>query len=345
MPAWSELLIDSDAICRNLQAIQGVQIMPMVKANGYGVGMIPLAQLLSTLAVPYLGVSHLEEGCALRRSGITLPILVLSFLPEEASTVIAHHLTPVVDTLEKIDALEAVAQRSYPIHIKVNSGLNRFGTTLAHLPQLIERLSRTKHLYIEGIMTHLMGSSAPQFDTLTHQHLADFAQAVHSLPTRPQWVHAGASHGHHRFPHPLCNLARIGLFLFLPHPALTLHTRIVSIRHVAAGESVGYLGTPLLTSKTIAVLGMGYHDGWHVSYAAHSAVCFDGVCAPVIGEICMDFMMLDITHLPHLRVGDWGELFGLQRPIEEVVAPLGINPRMLVAGLGPRIQRTWNSRL
>ncbi|MBS0623977.1 MAG: alanine racemase [Verrucomicrobia bacterium] len=341
MPAYSELLIDPNALYQNFKLFDRVPAMPMLKANGYGVGAVQLAHFFSRLNVPYLGVSYLQEAIALRQAGLDLPILVLSFLPHEAKQVIDYQLTASVDTIEKIRALDHAATSSYPVHIKINSGLNRFGATVEEAPALIHALKKSRHLFIEGIMTHLMGAKDPSKDTLTHQQLSSFEKFVAQLPERPKWIHANASTSYHKFPSLACNMARIGFGLFVPHLALTLRTRVLATRYVEKGEAVSYCGNPLNEHKKIAVLGIGYHDGWHCSYGPSLHVMLNQQPAPVLGQICMDFMMVDITHHSKVCVGDWAEIFGPQQPLEQLGCALNTNPRLILASLGERIDRIW----
>lgn len=332
MLAYTEMKIDSTAIIENLKEFKGA-VMPMIKGGGYGLGMMELAELLDPHCFPFLGVSHLSEGIALRDAGIRSPIFLLSFLPEMAPLVIEHRLTPSVDTVEKIEALDWAAQGSYPVHLEINVGMNRFGGDIA----LNKAIESAPHLYLEGISGHLPSAKSPKFDDVTHEQIAFFERCVASLSEKPRWVHLFATGGYTRFNCDVCNLSRIGLRMFSPRPVCTLESRILTIRDVKKGEAIGYEGLPLSEPKKIATIGIGYHDGWK-----GQQVAVNGVTAPIIGQVCMDFMFVDVTHCPPVAVGDVVELIGPHRPLEVVAQEVGLNPRKILSELSPRILRTWH---
>jgi len=342
MPAYTELILDTQAFYQNFKLLDAMPVMPMIKANGYGVGALELACLFTSFGAPYLGVSYLHEAISLRQAGICLPILALSFLPHEAHLAVTHRITVAVDTLEKVMALNQAAQQPHPVHLKINSGLNRFGVATDRASLLLHAIQHAQHLFLEGIMTHLMGAKDPSLDAVTTKQLSVFDDFVKRLPHPPQWIHANASSSYNKFHSSVSNLARIGFGLFSPHSPVTLRTRVMGLQEVQPGEGVGYCSLPLQEPRKIAVLGLGYHDGWHPSYGPNTCVWIHGHYAPVIGQICMDFMMVDITDCVHpIKVGDWCEILGPHRSLESTACSLEINPRVLLTHLSSRIQRVW----
>jgi alanine racemase len=339
MIAYSQLDIYAPNLLKNLNTYNPNVTMPMVKGNGYGLGMLELARFLDDKGFPYLGVSHPLEAQILIESGIKTPIFLLSFLPSQAKWIVDLGVTVVVDTPEKIQALANYASKPHPIHLKVNLGMNRFGADPKEIPLLFHLLQSKQNLVFEGLLSHLPSPDLPSFDDKTCAQIAQFNTLYHQLPLKPKWVHVLSTHAIDRFP-PTGNLVRIGMGMFFPHPVLKLTSTIIAIKSVAAHEGVGYRSIPIGTDRKIAIVGLGYYDGWLPEYR-NSFVLIQGQPAPLIGEICMDFLFADISHIPFAAPGDPVELFGPQLPLEKLANLMKVNPRQILTSLSARIQRKW----
>ena len=322
------MTIDLAAIRKNIAPLG--PIIPMIKGNGHGTSMVELGRFFENEPCPFLGVSHLSEAIELRDAGITKNILLLSFLPCDAEIVIHYNITPVVDTLDKVIAIEHV-KKSHPMHLHIETGMNRFGCSRDEAPLLAHRISN-----LDGIMTHF---STPEDRVFTQKQIDTFAP----FANRAAWTHAASSNILGNYDLSFCNLSRIGLRLFYPNPVITLHAKLLSVKTVKQGESVGY-GRHYIAQKAkerVGVISIGYHDGWHLAYSEKGTVWLHGKFAPMIGKICMDFQMIDLTDIPEARVGDDIELIGPHLPLDHVAKTFEMNPRHLLASLGNRIERRF----
>ncbi len=336
MSSYNTLTINLAAIEQNIGSLG--PIIPMVKGNAHGTDPIILSSFLQTQEnVRFLGVAHLQEAIHLRNAGIEIPILLLSFLPHEAALIAKYNITPVVDTIEKVMALENAGVEA--VHLHLDTGMHRFGVSLQEAPLLLHRI-RNSNLELEGVMTHFASSELhPEF---TREQTELFERFVTTLQPKPRWIHAASSFALKRFSLPFCNLSRIGLSLFTPTPVLELTSTLIGIKSLSKGDSVGYNRQFIAKDDMrIAIVPIGYHDGWHLSYSEKAYVLIHGKKAPMIGRICMDFMMVDITHIPEAKIADSLLLFGKELPFEQLAQTFDTNPRQLICSLGPRIERKF----
>lgn len=331
------MTIDLEGIEKNIEAFNEIALMPMViKGGGHGTDPLELARFFEQRNVPFLGVSHVSEAIALREGGIQAPIFVLAFLPQEAQTLVDYKLTPAVDTPEKVEAIRRAAKGPYPVHLNIDTGLHRFGVLVEEAPLLLKQIEQK--LELEGVMTHFVSSEDALMDEFSRKQIELF----YPFANKARWTHAASSYAQMRFSLPFCNLARIGLFCLLPHPAISLTATVMGIKQVKQGESIGYgRHFRAIRDMTIAIISIGYHDGWHISYSEKGSVFIRGKSARMIGKICMDFQMVDISDIEGVKVGDPVELIGPNLPLERVAKSFEINPRQLLASLGSRIQRKF----
>jgi len=358
MQSSSRLTVDITVIHNNLKKLVTAfdQVMVMVKANAYGTDPVLLYKYLHLdkwKNIPFIGVSHVWEGICLREAGITTPIFVISAPPYEAETVVIHQLTAAVSTLEEVEALNAAGKKHakmLPVHLHLNTGMNRFGTTFNEGKILYDAIQKATHLHLEGIMTHFAAADLPSFDAFTLSQIEQFKAFLDSLPTLPRWIHAANSGGAVRFPLPFCNLVRIGLGLMGygvclegVEPALRLSTKLASICEREKGESVSYNRSYTLTQgkEKIGVIPVGYHDGFHRSLSGKGYVLIREKKAPMIGLVCMDFMMINLTHIPEAQVGDEVTLFGKDLSPEKISQWGNTDVRELLVSLPDRVQRHW----
>ena len=359
MQSSSSLTINLNAIQNNLNRLanQFGHVMVMVKANAYGTDSLVLSKFLQTGAcngIAFLGVSHVWEAVRLREAGITLPIFVISAPPYEADLVVKHQLTPSVSTFEEIESLNRASQRygrTTSIHLHLCTGMRRFGSPPHQALDLYDCISGASHLHLEGVLTHFVAAESAAFDALSQRQILEFHECVDSLPFAPRWIHAANSAGAVRFPMPFCNLVRIGLGILgygiclkESQMALQLTTKLASINICTQGATVGYNCGYTFEKEQgkIGVIPVGYHDGLHRSLSNKGYVLIHGKKAPMIGTVCMDFMMIDLTDIPEASVGDEVCLFGPELSPKILAEWAQTDVRELLASISSRVQRLWN---
>ena len=317
--------------CRQAVALVGtrVAVLAVVKADGYGHGAVPAARAFLEGGATGLGVSMVSEGLALRRAGIRAPVVVLGgAFPGEQTQAVEQDLAVAVWTLDGARALAAAARdagRAAAVHLKVETGMTRLGCAPADVRALGEVLASEPHLRVEGVFTHFASADAVDTAPVRAQR-ARFAEAVEALAAaglRPPHVHMANSAAVLSEPATHCTMVRPGLMLYgyppAPHlasrarlrPALRLRTRIAQTRDVPAGTAVGYAGTwSAPRASTIATLPIGYADGYHRAGSNRGAMLVRGRRVPVVGRVCMDHVMLDVTGVPGVGAGDAVTVFG-----------------------------------
>lgn len=358
MQSSSCLTVDLGALYNNLKTLTSSfgQVMVMVKANAYGTDPVLISKFLQTHhlgGIPYIGVSHIGEGIHLREEGVILPIFVISTPPRESDLAAAYEFTSAVSSLQEIEVLNQAAKKygkKIRVHLHLNTGMNRFGISPQEAFDFYRAIKKASNLLLEGIMTHFVAAESPAFDSFTESQIKQFKAFLDSLPTLPKWIHAANSGGAVRFNLPFCNLARIGLgfvgygvCLEGSKPVLSLKTTLSSVSYSNKGENVGYNRTYTVTreKERIGVIPVGYHDGFPRSVSGKGYVLIQGKKAPMIGTICMDFMMIDLTEIPEARVGDEVILFGPGLSVETIAAWGETNVREVLVSLPARVKRIW----
>ncbi|MCP5469993.1 MAG: alanine racemase [Chlamydiales bacterium] len=327
MPS-SKLIVDYDILKSRYDTIRrsGKQIMPMVKGNGYGLGAYVLSQFYHELGAPFVGVSHGEEAVKLREAGYKAPIFVLSCL--DAAAVFEYDLTVALNSYAQFLALQEEGKRrkkTIAVHLQIDTGLNRLGFTL---PEAAE-LPSSPWIEIEGIMSHYKRNDKEQ---------GELFEQVFKRVGQLRWIHMESSNSLDTLP--FCNLVRVGAALFTS--AVTLKSHIIALRNCGANERVGYREGQQLTRPTkLATIPIGYHDGLHLYSSGKGYVKIRGQKAPYVGNIYMDFLVVDVTDIPHILVGDEVEIFGPQISLEEVASWSNTNIRQLLCCIGPRVEREY----
>jgi alanine racemase len=317
--------------CRQARALVGpaVRVLAVVKADAYGHGAVQAGRAFLDAGAAALGVSMVAEGIELRRSGIEAPVVVLGgvFRGEEAETV-AHGLAAAVWSLEGARALAAAARdagRTAAVHLKVNSGMGRLGCEPGDVRALGEALAAEPHLRLDGVFSHFASADAVETASALAQR-DRFAAAVEALATagiRPPHVHLANSAAVLAEPSAHFTMVRPGLMLYgyapaahltaraALRPAMRLRTAVAQIRRVAAGTPVGYGGTWVAgRDSAIATLPLGYADGYHRIASNRGAMIVRGRRVPIAGRVCMDHVMLDVSDVPDVAVGDRVTAFG-----------------------------------
>lgn len=346
---------------------EGCRFMAVVKANAYGHGDVFVARHLNRLGIFDFAVATLEEGIALRQNNILGTILILGHTPPQAVPLLLRYdLTQTVVDFGHGQALGQAAQMAgqvLKVHIKIDTGMHRLGLSPAD-PQQLEVLMANDALQVTGMFTHLCccDSLAPDDRSFTQAQIAQFMTLVDALKARGLAVppiHIQSSYGLINAPGLPCSYARIGIMMYgcfsqkdpqliaIPDlwPVLSLHSYIASIRHLHAGDTVGYGRTfRAQKDRTIAVIPAGYGDGYPRSISGKGFVLIHGQRAPIIGRICMDQMTVDISGIPNVQTGDAAVLIGRQGReeirAEELAGWADTITNEILCRLGTRIRRT-----
>lgn len=338
--------------------------MAVVKANAYGHGAVETARALIRQGVSRVAVVSVEEGIALRQAGINAPIVVLGPLfQEQIADLLAHQLTPVVSDpslLQPLARAAASLSSPYPIHLKVDTGMGRLGLTPDELSALIAARSFPRSLQLEGLMTHLADTDGPSGEA-TDRQLTQFDRAIRTVADggyRIPLIHAANSGGAVRFPRARYSLVRPGIMLYGYHtlppsvpapdlrPVLSLRTSVAQLRTLQAGRSVSYNGTFTAKRSTrIAVLPIGYADGFSRRLSNRGMVLVQGRRAPIVGLVCMDMVMADVTAIAEVRVGDEVVVIGQQGgdriTADDIAEWTGTISYEVLCSIGPRIPRLY----
>ncbi len=343
--AWVEVNLGN--LVANARTVQdaagGAPLLPMVKADGYGVGAVRVVQALDVLDPWGFGVATVEEGVELREAGVRRPLLV--FTPAVSRAVEAyraHDLTAVLDDPVVAQTWEA------PFHLEIDTGMGRCGIRFDD-----ERLASITSTDLAGVFTHFF--AADDRPGTVAQQWSRFRQALSKLGREPALVHAANSAGAWRLEQPI-GLVRPGIFLYggrcgadlpVPCPVASLRARIVSLRRLSEGETVSYGGDWTAPEETtVATLGIGYADGVPRAVQGHAHVLLGGVRYPIVGRVTMDFVMLDVGPAnDSMRVGDVatliGEDGGNEITLDEFAGWAGTISYEVLTGLGSRLSREY----
>ncbi len=360
------LEVDLDAMVHNLNYYRsrlapGTRLTAMVKASSYGAGDVEVAQMLQHQGVSYLAVAFADEGVLLREKGITMPVVVLNADEGSFDQMVLNRLEPEIYSFRSLDAfvaaVERYGERRYPIHVKLDTGMHRLGFVGDDLDQLIAKL----HAYdavvkVVSVFAHLSCADDPSQDDFTRLQVSRFAdmsgRIAASLPY-PIIRHTANSAAIERFPEAQFDMCRLGLGLYgfgyehndALRPVSTLKTRIVQIKHHHAGEGIGYGRAQILTrDSAIATIPVGYADGLdrHLG-CGHWSMLVCGKPAPIVGRVCMDSCMIDVTDIPEACEG--GEVLVFS-PVagntpEDMAAVLGTIPYEVLTSVSSRVKRIY----
>lgn len=336
------------------------KILVMVKASAYGSGSYEVARLLEFHKVDYLGVAYVDEGVELRKAGIQLPILVLNCEETVFASLILYQLEPEIYSLRQLEQfLQALTntERPYPIHLKLDTGMHRLGFEAQHLEALSHILKENAaKVTVKSIFSHLAASdesihddfSAQQFDTFEKM----YAQLVEYLGYRP-FRHMLNSSGIVRFPHYQLDMVRLGIGLYGVDSSGVLKeqlqvvnrlkARISQIKTISKNETVGYSRKAKFTQKgRIATISIGYADGLlRQAGNGHFKVFLHQQLAPIVGNVCMDMCMIDISHIPAAKEGDEVEIFGSNHAVQQLADCLNTIPYEVFTNISDRVKRVY----
>jgi alanine racemase len=364
-PTWLE--VDLGAIAGNLRQVRhivgpDVALMVVLKADGYGHGAVRIARTAINNGARMLGVACLSEGVLLRRAEIDAPILVLGYTPAwQARDAVLHDVTATVFDLDTARAFSRAAGevgRTARVHVKVDTGMGRLGLLPDQVLPFLQQAVLLPDLEIEGILTHFSvadeadkGYTRWQLDRFTAV-LDQIDQAGIAIPL----VHAANSAALLTLPEARFDMVRLGIALYglapspdtpLPpgfHPALSFKTRVAQVKSLPPGSAVSYGNTYRTQGKEIiAVIPVGYADGFRRAPAHWGHVLVRGQQAPIVGRVCMDQTMIDVTHIPGVRQGDEVVLIGRQGresiTVEQVAERLGTINYEVVSEILARVPR------
>lgn len=365
---WLE--IDLDAVTHNIKTIRRIagknsEIMAVVKANAYGHDAIEISQVVLESGATWLGVGALEEGIILRKAGIKAPILILGLTLEDGvDWLLFYDLIPTVCDLQTVKALSQAAvkyKKNARVHIKIDTGMRRLGIKSEEALDFIKRIKKMNNIEIEGLYTHF--AAADEEDkSYTELQFAQYKRVVDKLEKegfRVPLKHAANSAAILDLSYTHLEMVRPGITIYglfpLPlakrttklKPVAKFKTKIIFIKKVGAGESIGY-GRAYTTTKetTVATLPVGYADGYPRLLSDRGEVLVRGRRAPIIGRICMDLCMIDVTNIPGVEVGDevvlWGRQEGENISVEEIAEKTGtINYEIICTVDKPRVSKVF----
>jgi alanine racemase len=361
-PVWVD--IDLDALTHNIAELKrragSAQVMAVVKANAYGHGAIAVARAALAAGADRLGVICLDEGEELRRAGISAPILIMGFTPvSQAERLVELSLTPTISSQQMALALSRFAVEkgtTVTIHLKVETGLNRFGLPPEQLLPLAESLRQLPSLDVEGLFTHF--ATADEVDkSYVHRQSERFTEVADRLP----WIrmrHAANTATLIDMPELALDMVRPGIGIYgcypSPHvqrsvdlrPILSLKSRVARLRRLEPGEPVSYGCTWTAARPSIVALIMcGYGDGLRRDLSNKGSVLIRGRRAPIIGRVAMDMCIVDVTDIPYVTLDDEVVIIGRQRddeiPVEEVAVLCGTINYEILTGIAARVPRVY----
>jgi len=359
------LEINLNAIVHNLKAYQrllkpNTKIMGMVKAFAYGSGGGEIAGILQYHKIDFLGVAYADEGVELRKAGISVPIMVMN--PEESAfdAIVEYNLEPDIYSFEMLQAfgnfLRQEGLQHYPVHIEIETGMNRLGFTSDGISRLAEDLGRSNLFKIRSVFSHLAASEDPEQDAFTKEQFEIFNVCCSELSKAiryPFLRHIANTAAIVRHPDLQLDMVRLGIGLYgidsagemksALMPAASLKTTIAQIRKIKPGESVGYNRRGMVNKETVvATVRIGYADGFHRQLGnGVGSMWVKNALAPVIGSVCMDMTMLDITNIPGVQEGDEVIVFGKELPVEDLASKAGTIPYEIMTGISQRVRRVY----
>lgn len=355
--------IDLGAITHNLNYYRSlldekVKIMVMVKAFAYGSGIAEIAQLLQFHKVHYLAVAYADEGVELRKNGIHLPIMVMNSNPADFDLLLEWDLEPEVFSFAQLESLyDLYSQRDQklPVHININTGMNRLGFEPDTINILIQYVSDHSLIEVKSVFTHLAAADEEDHNEFSKEQLRTFEQLVIQIRksyNQPFLAHALNSAGIQRFPDQQFDMVRLGIGLYgleatgqyndKLKTVGTLKTVVSQVKHIEKGATIGY-GRKGLAERdmTIATVAIGYADGFSRAFSnGRGAMYINSQRVPVIGNVCMDMCMLNVTGLD-VKAGDEVVVFGKDPSITELASAIDTIPYEILTNVSERVKRVY----
>ncbi|WP_291912947.1 bifunctional UDP-N-acetylmuramoyl-tripeptide:D-alanyl-D-alanine ligase/alanine racemase [Chitinophaga sp. CB10] len=359
------LEINLSAISHNVKHYQSLlkpntKVMAMVKAFSYGSGSFEIANLLQFHGIDYLAVAYADEGVELRRSGITMPIMVMNPEPASFDAILHWNLEPEIYSMGTLmqfqEEVIAAGKTEFPVHIKLDTGMHRLGFVKKDLPELISVLTASSTFRVQSVFSHLAASEDPAQDAFTQQQGRLFYEMSHELQKALGYFvirHIANSAAITRHPDLQLDMVRLGIGMYGIDSAMdiqdqlrnvsTLKTTIAQLKELEPGETVGYgrrweAAKPAVT----ATVRIGYADGYSRRMGnGNGKMLIRGKLAPVIGVVAMDMCMLDVTHIPDAAEGDEVIVFGQDLPVQELAKWADTIPYEILTGISQRVKRVY----
>ena len=361
----TELEINLNAVAHNLQQYQkllqpSTKLMAMVKAFAYGSGGAEIANTLQYQKVDYLGVAYADEGTELRKAGISLPMMVMNAEKETFETLVTNQLEPVIFSFTMLKELDGFLKRegikNYPVHLEIETGMNRLGFAAPQIEILCKEIIATPSFRVQSVFSHLAASEDPMQDEFSNRQYELFVQASALLQKDLGYDflrHIANSAAILRHPQMQMDMVRLGIGMYGVDSAVsgkldlqtvaTLKSTIAQIRHLKAGETVGYNRKGVIEKDSvIATISIGYADGFTRRLGNGAGkIWIRGRLAPVIGAVCMDMTMVDVTDIPGAKQGDEVTIFGKEISIQELANWAGTIPYEIMTGISERVKRVY----
>jgi len=360
--AWLE--VNLSAMAQNLTWVQSrlqphTRLMVMVKAGAYGSGSEEVARMLEFHKVDYLAVAYTDEGVELRRAGVGIPILVLNPDPADWTVLQRYRLEPEIYSLALLDDFRRHIRSeadALPIHLKLDTGMSRLGFSESEVPSLLDHLRQGEPVRVRSVFSHLAAADEPAEDGFTEQQVQRFLRSCERISRElgyPPLRHMLNTAGILRFPQYQFEMVRFGIGLFGVHPpgagsggltpAIGLKARVAQVRELSPGQTVGYSRKGRVERPSrIAVVRIGYADGLlRKAGNGNYALLIRERPAPIVGNVCMDMCMVDVTDIHGVREGDEVQVFGPGSPIELLAAALETIPYEILTNISPRVKRLY----
>ncbi len=359
-PTWAE--INLDAVKHNFMLTkelvgERVSVLSVVKADAYGHGAVEVSKVLVESGTDMLGVATVEEAMELRDYGIEVPILLLGGIrPAEAEVVIENDLIPCLFSIEVAKALNKASEKTgqhAKYHLKIDTGMTRLGVRAEELSSFLNELAGFDNIDMKGAMTHLPSIHTEHGDDSLNQidRFHNLVGTIREAGLDPRYLHSSKSASIQNCPPSHMNLVRPGIMLYGSGnysgldllPVMKLKSEIIQIRKVPEGTRISYGGT-FITKRpsTIATLPIGYADGYMRSLSNKAFVSVNGHKVPVVGTVCMDLIMIDVTDVPNVAVGGQVVLFGDDLvSVDDVASVAGTISYELLSNIGKRVPRMY----
>ena len=356
------LEVNLDALVHNFnfyksKVASNVKLISMVKANGYGAGATEIAKTLQYHRCGYLAVAIASEGVALRNEGVNMPIIILNSETYGFEELFHYNLEPEVYNFRILKAFikeaESRGVTNYPIHIKLDTGMHRLGFVRDDIPELIDILRKQKSLYVVSTFSHLAASESWVFDDFTEKQIEIFEELSLQIENKLKYSisrHILNSAGIERFPDKQFNMVRLGIGLYGVSASgvkglrnvCTLKTTILQIKTLKENDTVGYgLKEKLDHDAQIATIRIGYADGLSRQFGNRKGrVLINGEFAPIVGDVCMDLCMVDVTNI-NAKEGDSVIVFGEDLSVIDLAKSIGTIPYEILTSVSPRVKRVY----
>jgi len=358
----TRLEINLTSLAHNLNVYKALlpphtRLMAMVKAFGYGSGDAEVARVLQHAGVDYLAVAYTDEGVSLRKAGIQLPVMVMNAEPETFALLEEFQLEPEIFSLDILRQFQRFADSlgltDYPVHIKLDTGMHRLGFLQHEWQHLAKEVAATTCLKVKSVFTHLVASEDPEQDDYTAIQIEAFTNGCGLLEQILGYTflrHAANTAAISRHPRARFDMVRLGIGLYgvdSNMKGLQVVTRLLStvaqVKQLKAGDAVGYNRAGImLHDGVVATVRIGYADGYRRQLGKGVGVMYiHGKPAPVIGNVCMDMTMLDVTDLPGVAEGDEVEVFGQHTAVRQLAQACGTIPYEILTGISQRVNRVY----